>query len=168
MGEELDLSRLTAKRDELLSEVKAEKAKRRALEQERDEWKAKADAAQAKLRAELIDKPVDEMLADMFLVPFRHVKPEISDHFDFVLDDAGKMQVMRKDGEPAMIGGRPAEFTRADMNTLLSEMGTLDEVLRMTLAQGAGGVYKPGSVPNESDKRKPSKPAPVAGKFGLR
>ncbi|MBE0414912.1 hypothetical protein, partial [Yoonia sp.] len=100
MADEMDFTKLTAKRDELLGEVKAERAKRRAIEAERDEWKAKAEEAAQKLRAELIDKPVADLLGDMFLVPFRHVKPEIADHYDFTLGDDGAIQVTNKDGEP--------------------------------------------------------------------
>jgi len=163
-AETVDLSGLTAKRDELLAKVKELKGRIAELEGERDAILAQATESAARFKAEVIDRPVDEVLADLVLIPLRHVKPEIEAHFTFELGDDGAIQVRDKDGKPVVVDGREIQCTRGDMMKALATVGTLDEVLRGTLAKGAGGTSKnEGLAASE-----PVKAKQVASPFGLR
>lgn len=161
-----DLSGLTAKRDELLAQVKALKARLAEVEAERDGAQAAAAEAEARFNAAVIDRPVDAVLADLFLVPLRHVKPEIEAHFAFGVGDEGAIRVLDQDGNPVMLEGREAQCAPADMLKLLRGIGTLDEVLRGTLASGGGAVATGASGAMVS--RKQETPRKVASPFGLR
>lgn len=171
-GDENDeLEKLRAKRDELLGEVKALKAKNAELESARAEAVTRADAAEGEVRRVRLDEPVEAVLGDLFTVRLKHVLPEIREHFDFALGEDGEISFTTKDGEPVTIGSgsgaREAGFTADDVRAALVAHGAFDEILR---APGAGGSGKPpGSGSTAQDaQRQGQKPARVAPTFGLR
>lgn len=161
-----DETGLTAKRDELLAEVKALKARLKEVEAERDGERVRADKAETELRRATIDAPVEAVLADLFVVPLRHVMGEVREHFDFIRDDAGALQMRGKDGQPVTLeDGAEVTFEPEAIRKALLEVGTLDEVLRGTLASGGGAPGGNGKLPAQTGE---IRRAPVAQRFGLR
>lgn len=161
-----DETGLTAKRDELLAEVKILKARLKEVEAERDAERERADKAEGEFRRVTIDDPVEAVLADLFVVPLRHVMGEVREHFDFVRDDAGALQMRTKAGEPVKLSdGAEVTFEPEAIRKALLEVGTLDEVVRGTLAIGGGA---PGGKGGQPAATGPVRRAPVAQRFGLR
>lgn len=161
-----DETGLTAKRDELLAEVKALKARLREVEAERDAERERADRAEGEFQRVTIDDPVEAILADLFVVPLRHVMGEVREHFSFVRDEAGALQIRDKEGQPVKLAdGREVTFEPEPIRRALLEVGTLDEVVRGTLAAGGGATGGAVGQPNPTG---PIRRAPVAQRFGLR
>ncbi len=159
-----EIEKLLAKRDELLGEVKALRAKVVELETEKTGAVERADTAEAKLRKVLLENPVDDVLKGLLAVPSPRILEEVRQTFGFALDDAGNIKFTDKDGKPLMIEAskeaREATFTAKDVRLALEEHGGFDDVL---LARGLGGTGR-------NDPQKPIKveAAPVASQFGLR
>lgn len=161
-----DETGLTAKRDELLAEVKALKARLREVEAERDIERQRAERAEAEYQRVTIDDPTEAMLADLFVVPLRHVMGEVREHFSFVRDENGGLQIRDKDGQPIKLtDGREVTFEPEPIRRALLEVGTLDEVVRGTFAAGGGATGGALVQPNPTG---PTRNAPVAQRFGLR
>jgi hypothetical protein len=154
---------LLAKRDELLGEVKALKAKVASLEAELGAATATAEAAQNEIQRVKLDQPLAECLGDMFSVRLKWIMPEVQEHFAFSLADDG-VRFSKKNGDPVMIGDREAEFTPADIRKALEQVGGFDGVL---LSEQVGGGGKPPSSSARSVEDTPARPAPRQ-QFGLR
>lgn len=167
MADEIDVSGLTAKRDELLAENKRLKARLAELEGERDAERARAEKAEGEFRRVTVDEPVEAMLADLFVVPLRHVMGEVREHFSFIRDEAGALQIRAKDGQPVTLeDGTEVAFEPEPIRKALLEVGTLGEVVRGTLATGGGAPG--GSAGQPAGTAKLRRPELVAPRFGLR
>jgi len=155
---------LLAKRDELLGEVKALKAKVASLEADLGTANATAEAAQQEVQRIKLDEPLAECLGNLFSVRLKYVLPEVQEHFAFSLSDDG-IKFTQKNGDPVKIGDRDAEFNPADIRTALEQVGGFDGVL---LTKMIGGGGKPPS--SSSGGAIADSPAPHAPRqqFGLR
>lgn len=162
--EQVDLSGLTAKRDELLGEVRKLKSRVVELEGERDVAVKRAEEAEADVKRVTIDEPVNSLLADLFTVPLKYVREGLGEHFQFKPGDDGKMQFLTADGEPVKIDDRPAEFTQDDVYKVVRGLGQFDEVLRGTLSSGGGAPGGGKAAINQEAPRAPR----VAPRLGLR
>jgi len=155
---------LLAKRDELLGEVKALKAKVAKLEADLGNAAASAEAAQAEVQRVKLHQPLEKCLGDMFSVRLKYVLPEVQEHFAFSLAD-DVVKFTQKNGDPVMIGNREAEFTPADIRKALEQVGGFDGVLLSELKGGGG--KPPNSAAGGVVKDTPT-PAATPQKFGLR
>ncbi|SNT38088.1 hypothetical protein [Tropicimonas sediminicola] len=162
-----DLSGLKAKCDELLAEVKTVKARLKEAEAERDEALEARSAALAEVERVTVTEPVAAVMSDLFSVAFRRVKPDLDEHFKFVRDDAGRIALRTKDGEPVHLEaeGREAAFTLEDLRKAVAQTGGFDDVLIATRASG-GGSASPSASPQP--KAEPAPKPRVAGTLGLR
>ena len=155
---------LLAKRDELLGEVKALKAKVASLEADLGTANATAEAAQQEVQRIKLDEPLAECLGDMFSVRLKYVMPEVQEHFAFSLSDDG-IKFTQKNGDPVKIGDRDAEFNPADIRKALEQVGGFDGVLLSE--QVGGGGKPPSSASGRTITDTPARPEPQQ-KFGLR
>lgn len=160
--EQVDLSGLTAKRDELLGEVRKLKTRVTELEGERDDAAKRADEAEAEVKRVTIDEPVNSLLADLFTVPLKYVRDGLEEHFQFKPGDDGKLQFLTATGDPVKIEDRSAEFTQDDVHKVLQGLGQFDEVLRGSMATG-GGAPGGGRSGIDQEAKKPPRVAPQLG-----
>lgn len=159
-----ELEKVLAKKDELLGEVKALRAK--AVEQDATiaALTERAETSEAKLRKVLLENPVDEVLKGLLAVPSPRIMEEVRQTFGFTLADDGSIRFTDKDGNPLMLEAskeaREATFSAADVRLALEEHGGFDDVL---LARGIGGTGR-----NDPPKPMQREAKPVAPQFGLR
>lgn len=130
---------LVAKNNELLTEVKKFKASTGRLQTE-------LDAASAELTEIKFNRPVDEMLGELFLVPGKIARKIIDEYVQFELD-GGNLVVRDKDGKPMMIKPsdkepeREAVFDAKDLKYIFVQTGELNSVLAGPKTS-APGMYK--------------------------
>lgn len=161
-----EIERLRQKNAELLNESKKAKARTSELE-------SALQAANGKLMDLELNKPVEAMLKDLFIVSPRLARMELEEHYQFVLGEDGKIQMQDKQGKPVEVQLdneetiRPAQFTPKDIESALVKSGKFNSILIGSRASGGGasGVksgsgYTPKSAP--ATEPKPASP------FGLR
>jgi len=165
---------MTDQTDEVTAEVERLRAKNAELLQELKTAKARANDSGGELEAlrlELteykLNKPVSKVLADV-LTGSKFAAQELGEHFTFALDDAGEVRMLDLEGKPVeIIDGdtrRPIRLEAGEIYKYLSDLGTLDHILRGSGASGGGATG--GGHPYSS--KAPQAPAPKGSGFGLR
>ena len=154
---------LLAKRDELLAENKALKAKVANLEAELGAATTTAEAAQQEVQRIKLDQPLAECLGDMFSVHLKWILPELQEKFAFSLSDDG-IKFTQANGDPVMIEDREAEFNPKDVRAALEQDGGFEGVL---LTEMIGGGGKPPGSSARSISDRPARPV-AHQQFGLR
>ncbi len=158
---------LIAKRDELLGEVRALKAKLAEVTAERDAMAAAKGKCEADLKALTIDRPTDDILTQIAVLPVRFVRPLFDEHFSVQLDEAGQLQFLTADGQPVQIDGRDAVFSAGDIQTAMGAIEEFKSVVKGNQSSG-GGAPGGGRGHVSTEPVKPKKPERVAPAFGLR
>lgn len=151
-----DVDGLLRKNGELLSEVKTLKAKVTELEGERDGAKADAIAAQAMTRAVSIERPLEAVLGDSFVAPWRIVRPMLDEHFKFDLSDEGSAAV-------STVGEETEIIRLAEIGDRIANIPDLSAMLKPAAGGGGRGSTGSGNIQTEEKKARP-----VASPFGLR
>jgi len=165
-----ELDRLRQKNAELLAELKRVKAKS-------NENADELESLRQQVRELRLDKPLEAMLEDLFLVSPRLARGELAEHYQFDLDETGAIVMLDTEGERVMLEEpakdqysrptkRPLEFNREDLSKVLGS-GKWDHILRGSRATGGGAS---GSRSGGIETTKPEKvetPSPRAG-FGLK
>lgn len=147
---------LLRKNAELLAEVRGLKTRITELEGERDAARGEAQEAEQTTKRLLIEEPLQRLLADAFVVPWRVVRPLLDEHFVTALSDNGA-QVTAKASETTM---PLAEGSQA----ILREIGTIPDLAALVRPPSGGGATGSGDARRASA---PAKPAVVSA-FGLR
>jgi hypothetical protein len=154
---EHDTDGLLRKNAELLGELKAAKARIAELESERDAARADAQAARETMRRVQLEEPLQQALGQAFTVPWRIMRPLLSEHFTFELCDDGRPAITAKStGEPVPIG---------EMVAAMATIPDLAAALRPPRGGGALGNDKGSSL---ADVPQPKPKPKVAATFGLR
>ncbi len=155
---EHDAEGLLRKNAELLGEVKTLKARVAEMEGDTREAQAAAEASASRLRALMLDEPLERDLAPRFVIPWRVTRPLLDEHFDFALGDDGRPVVTRKDG------GVPVPF-----GEIFDALNTIPDLA--ALVRPARGAEERGSTRIPARRREEdNKQQEVAGAspFGLR
>ena len=150
-----DVDGLLRKNAELLSEVKAMKAKVTEVEGERDNALGEAVAAKEVARQVSIERPLEAALGSAFVAPWRVVRPLLDEHFDFALGDDGIAAIADK------TGGELA------FDKLLEQANAIPD-LAVMLKPPSGGGAKASSAYHGSEKPVEKQGTGVASPFGLR
>lgn len=158
---------LLRKRDELLAEVRALKAKLAEVTAERDAMAEAKGRSDAELKAITIDRPTDDLLAQVAVLPVRFVRPAFDEHFSVKLDDKGQLQFLTAEGQPVQIEGRQAVFSAEDIRAAMAHVDELRPVVKGSQASGGGATGGGRGVPQPTAKKPEPKPK-VASPFGLR
>lgn len=159
MGDEKhDVDGLLRKNGELLAEVKALKAKVTELEGERDGAKADADTAQAMTRSVSIERPLEAVLGNSFVAPWRIVRPMLDEHFSFDLSDEGGAVVTARGDE-----GEGEAIPLSQIGHRVNAIADLSAMLKPPTGGGGRGSTGAGNI--QSEEKTPRK---VASPFGLR
>ncbi|CEG53044.1 hypothetical protein LGR51_01035 [Pseudomonas sp. NP21570] len=166
-----ELDRLRQKNAELLDELKRAKAKS-------NDSSGELETLRAEVRSLRLDKPLDAMLADLFVVSPRLARAELEEDFSFELDEAGDIVVLNKEGERVTVEDppeqghirgkqRPIGFNRDDLRKVLAETGKWDRILIGTRATGGGASAQP--YRGQTTTAAPAgEPQPAKAGFGLR
>jgi hypothetical protein len=155
---EHDVEGLLRKNAELLGEVKTLKARVAELEGTTREAQTSAEASAARLRALMLDEPLERDLAASFVIPWRVTRPLLEEHFDFALGDDGRPVVTRKNG------GEPVAF-----GEIFDALGTIPDLA--ALVRPARGAEERGHTRIPTRRREDdNKQQEVVGAspFGLR
>lgn len=147
-----DAAALIAKRDQLLGEVKALKARLTEAESDRDAWKAKAETAEAALRRFKVDDPLEDLAGGMFGIPTRFAVQLLRDHFAFELGGDGAVTVRDK-------AGTELPFTAEAIATAAEAVPELAEHLRKAEGPAPGGGSRRPRGTRASAPAKPVTPA---------
>ena len=165
-----EIDRLRLKNAELLDELKRTKTKSTAESEE-------VQALRAEVRGLRLEKPLDEMLAELFVISPRLARMELEQHYEFELDEAGEIVMLDKQGQPVTVTepakdrysdpiSRPVGFNSEDLRKHLIQRGDLDTILRGSRASGGGA-----STSRHTEYRAPEEPKPTHTPktgFGLR
>lgn len=157
------LAGLTAKRDELLAENRALKARISGLEGELGIEKARADTAEGAIRALRVDGPIDAFVSGAFpSVPPHIAKALLGDLYSFDLGEAGALRVTDKAGAVVM-----EAFDETRLLAALRASSLAPLLVRATGGDVPGGANPRHRSALEAEREKPA-PTGVAPRFGLR
>lgn len=184
-----EVERLRTHKDNLLGELKAERAKNTALQAQLTTATEERDAARAEVRAMRLDGPVRKMLEEIAMPGTADVLARMITERGIQFDLDGEEIVIRDAaGNPATVidpptrtvpasKPRPAKFEAGDLMLLMTEEG-VPEAERHTLSQAfprfivgshaSGGGSSGGAGPSAPTSPAKPTPKPSAPKaFGL-
>lgn len=173
-SEKEELEALRKHNAELLGKLRAVKDKLEESNNAIAQLAEENESIKSKMNAVVFEKPVNDVLSELFLIDPAISLQQVRLHYDVEYDqETDAILITDKEGKAlsikAEVDGREVskevEFNKDDLYQLFSERGGFDEILIASRASGGGASPSSYAVETNAASQKRS---PDRGRFGLR